>query len=169
MLLSRLLALALGEALKTVAGARPPRRGSSARESARTIHALVETPSRFAAASTCAFNASGSRSVMRALRSSPGAGAARPRAAVVDEDELGIAAGEPHLDVPRRELGVERERRLGEDVEEPELERRLDRRRETLARGRGRLVAERGSRREVGLDGLNVSFDVHVTSSMTSK
>ena len=102
---------------------------------------------------------------MRALRSSPGAGAvgsAPPD--VVDDDELRIAAGEPHLDVPRRQLLVERERRLGEDVEEAELERGRDRRCEPLARRRGRLVTECGRGREVGLDRLNVSFDVHVTS-----
>ena len=147
----------------SASGGRP--RGSSARDSARTIQALVETPSLLAAASTCAFSASGSRSVIRALRSSPGAGARLALAALVaDEHEVGVAAGEPHLDVPGRELGVERQRRLGEHVEEPQLERRRHRRRETLAGRCGRLVAERCSRREVGLDGLHVSFDVHVTS-----
>ena len=40
----------------------------------------------------------------------------------------------------------------------------LDRRREALARRGGGLVAERRGCREVGLDRLNVPFDVHVTS-----
>ena len=71
-----LLSLGLGETLKAVARrGRGRERGSSARESARTIQALVETPSPFEAVSTCVFNVSGSRSVIRALRSSPGAGA----------------------------------------------------------------------------------------------
>ena len=83
---------------------------------------------------------------------------------LLDKHELGIAPGEAHLDVTRRQLGVERQRRLGEDVEEPQLERRLDRGRETLAGGGRRLVAERGGLGEVGLDGLHVTFDVHVTS-----
>ena len=82
----------------------------------------------------------------------------------LDEHELGIAAGEANLDVPARELGVERQRRLGEHVEEPQLERRRDGRGEPLAGERRRLVAECGGRREVGLDRLYVSFDVHVTS-----
>ena len=102
---------------------------------------------------------------MRALRSSPGVGAPpRPRRTVVDDDELGVAPGQPHLDVTGRELRVECQRRLRENVEEAELERRGDRGCEALARRRGRLVAERGGRREVGLDCLNVSVDVHVTS-----
>ena len=99
---------------------------------------------------------------MRALRSSPGAGAGSGLvASLVDEHELRVAAGEPDLDVPRGELGVERERGLGEHVEEPQLERRLDRRREPLAGCDRGLVAERGGCREVGLDGLHVTVDVH--------
>ena len=160
-----LLSLAVGEALKTVTAPRPAPRGSRARESARTIQALAETPSLLATTSICAFSASGSRSVMRALRSSPGAGgeSASPRS-IVDEDELRIAPREPYLDMPRGELGVERQRRLGENVEEPELERRSDRSREPLACHGGGLVAERSGCRKVGLDCLNVPFDVHVTS-----
>ena len=64
----------------------------------------------------------------------------------------------------RRQLGVQRQRRLGEDVEEPQLEGRLDRGSETLAGDGGRLVAEGGSLGEVGLDCLHVTFDVHVTT-----
>ena len=64
----------------------------------------------------------------------------------------------------RRELLVERECRLGEDVEEAELEGGRERRGESLARCCRGLVTERSRGREVGLDRLNVSFDVHVTS-----
>ena len=102
---------------------------------------------------------------MRALRSSPGAGGASGWPAPSStRTSSGIATRQADLDVPRGELVVERQRRLGEDVEEPKLERRADGRGEALA-GDGRsLVTECGGCREVGLDGLNVSFDVHVTS-----
>ena len=62
------------------------------------------------------------------------------------------------------ELPVECERGVGENVEQTQLERRADGRCEPFP-GRGdRLVAESGGGCEVGLDRLNVTFDVHVTS-----
>ena len=99
---------------------------------------------------------------MRALRSSPGVGAVSASSlAVVDDDEVGVAPGQPHLDVPGGQLGVERQRGVREDVEEAKLERCRDGSGEALAcRGR-RLVAERGGRREVCLDCVNVPVDVH--------
>ena len=99
---------------------------------------------------------------MRALRSSPGVGAVSASSLrVVDDDEVGVAPGQPHLDVPGGQLGVERQRGVREDVEDAELERCRDGSGEALAcRGR-RLVAERGGRREVCLDCVNVPVDVH--------
>ena len=87
---------------------------------------------------------------------------------IVDEDELRIAPREAHLDVPGGELRVECQRRLGEHVEEPQLERRRDGSGQALAcRSRG-VVAERRGCREIGLDCLNVPFDVQVVEYMTS-
>ena len=56
---------------------------------------------------------------MRALRSSPGAGGSSASDRLVDVDELRVATCEPHLDVSLDELAVERERRLGEQVDHP--------------------------------------------------
>jgi hypothetical protein len=141
-----------------------PARGSRARDSARTIRVRRDALA----------VRGGLHLRLQGLRQTEGdAGAEvvsrrrcrRLRACgFVDDDELGIAAREPHLDVPRRELLVERESRLGEDVEEAELEGGRDRRGESFARRRRGLVTERSRGREVGLDRLNVSFDVHVTS-----
>ena len=51
----------------------------------------METPSAAAAASICVLSPSGSRSVIRALGSSPGARLVRRPPDLVDEDELGLA------------------------------------------------------------------------------
>ena len=48
-------------------------------------------------------------------------------AGLVHEDELRVATRHPHLDMAGVELRVEREGRLGEEVDQPETERRLDR------------------------------------------
>ena len=87
---------------------------------------------------------------MRALRSSPGAGGSSGGLGLVDEHELRVASGEPHLDVPVGELVVERERRLGEQVDQPQPERRLDRVRQAprAARRRPRRRARRRRRRD---------------------
>ena len=90
----------------------------------RTSHALVEIPSRAAAASTPAFNDSGSRK-----RDAPGELLARRRrrtasgGLVGDDDELGLASGEAHLDSTGLELCPDLERGLAEEVEQVEMQR----------------------------------------------
>ena len=95
-------------------------RDSVARAIARTSHALVEMPSRAAAFSAAAFTDSGRRRLIRAESSSP----AEPDVGrgVVDEDELRLLAGEANLDVAGGELGRDLERRLRQQVEDPQPE-----------------------------------------------
>ena len=84
-----------------------------------------------------------------------------------DVDEVGVAAGEPELDVPVGELGVEPERRLREEVEQAQLQRRSGGVGETAA-GLGHVVAaERCGGGEVGLDCGDVTCEIHACS-MTS-
>ena len=67
-------------------------------------------------------------------------------------------------DVAGLELPVEGERSVRENVEQTQLERRADGRCEPFPGRCDRLVTERGGGGEVGLDCLDVPFDVHVTS-----
>ena len=102
--------------------------------------------------------------MIRALRSSPGVGAvsASPLPSSTTT-RSGLRPASRTSTCPEDELGVERQRGVREDVEEAELERCRDGGGEALARRGRRLVAERGGRREVGLDCVNVPVDVHVT------
>ena len=101
---------------------------------------------------------------MRALRSSPGAGRGIvARILVLDDDELRVASGEAHLDVCGGELLVERQRRLGQEVEQSQLQRRRERVREAPRRLGCRIVAERRDRLEVRLDRLHVPGELHAS------
>ena len=86
---------------------------------------------------------SGSRSVIRALRSSPGAGGSSGGTGSSTNTSSGLASGEPHLDVPVTKLPVERQGGLGEQVDQPKPERRLHGVREAPQLLHDRLVAER--------------------------
>src|SRR5438093_1497921 len=90
---------------------------------------------------------------------------------VVHEDELGIAAGEANLDMAGRKLGREPDRHLGEEVEQSQMQRGLERLTEPARGLRAGLVAERGGCRQVRLDRLDMScqfHDVMMTSLKTS-
>ena len=137
--------------LPTRTDVREPR-GSSARESARTIHALVEIALQPAAASIASLQPlreperDAGAEVVAGGRLGVGA------VAILDEDEVRLAPRQAYLDVAGGKLRSKRQRRLGEDVEQTELERGLERRRQPLAGLGGGLVAEGGSGGEVGLD-----------------
>src|SRR5581483_8342555 len=87
---------------------------------------------------------------------------------VADEDELRVAAGEPHLDPSVVELAVQLERRLAERLEQAPADRGLEGDREKLGGAGGRLVADRRDAREVFAERLDVSVDLH-DRSMTSR
>ena len=98
---------------------------------------------------------------MRAERASSPEGAAGSACLLLDVDELGLPAGETNLD-PAGNLGVERERDLVEEVEQPQLERGLERLREPPARLlRGLVAGERGGGGEVLLDRVDVGCQLH--------
>ena len=125
-------------------------RDSVARAIARTSHAFVETPSAAEAFSTAALSDSGRRRLIRAESSSPtGAGGL---AGGVDEDELRLLPGEADLDVAGRELRVELDGRLGEEVEELQPKVRSEGLAEAPGDLRGALVAELGEPLEVFLE-----------------
>ncbi len=147
---------------------RPARteRVSRPRARARTIHELTERLSRAAASSTCALSESEMRSVIRAVRASSDA-ACRLGLLVLDVDELGLAAGEANLDTTGN-LGVERQRDLAEEVEQPQLERRLERLRESLPGFLSCLAARQGGGvGEVLLKRLDIRCHLH-DATMTS-
>ena len=132
-------------------------RGSSDRASARTIQALAEMPSRLAADFDLrlqpfreAQGDAGAEIVTRRRRR------AVVRALVLDDHELGVASGEAHLDVGGGKLLVERQRRFGEEVEQPQLQRRGKRLRQAACRLGRRVVTECRDGLEVGLDRLHV-------------
>ena len=138
---------------------------------ARTSQVLTDRPSRPAMPSSSIFRPSGRRSVIRAVPpSSPperlgrlGAG----RGCVGHQHQLGIAAGDAHLDVPVVGRPAELERRLGQQVEHAHPQRRLERQAQ-LAGGRSRpLVSERGGRLQVVLQALDERVQLHDVS-MTS-
>lgn len=64
------------------------------------------------------------------------------------------------------ELLVERQRGLGEHVEQPQLERRLDRGRERAPGLGGVLAAERSSGSEVGLNGEHMGGEIHAADRL---
>ncbi len=79
-----------------------------------------------------------------------------------DIDQAGVLARHPNLGVAVRELLGQLEGGVAEDVEEPEVERRLERPGHALQRGRERVVrAER--RLQVAADGLEVRGEIHRT------
>ena len=141
-------------------------RDSVARAIARTSHALVETPSRAAAFSTAPLSDSGRRRLIRADSSSPtGAGAL---AGGVDEDELGLLPGEPHLDVAGGQLRVELERGLREQVEQLQPQIRAERLAEAPGDLRRPLVAELGEAVQVFLEPFEDDGQIHDDITMTS-
>ena len=77
-----------------------------------------------AATSICAFSPSGRRRVMRAEKesSAPAACTGSGCLLLLDVDELRIAAGEANLDAAGNRVG-QRERRLADDVEQPQVKR----------------------------------------------
>ena len=105
---------------------------------------------------------------MRPDRSSPDGERRRVGALVRDDDELGIAAGEPDLDARGSQLARELEGRLAEQVEEAQVERRAERLAQAAGRlGRG-LVTEARGREEVLLDRVDVAVELHRDITMTS-
>ena len=107
------------------------------------------------------------RSVMRAVSASSGDGGGRLGLLVLDVDELGLAAGEANLDATR-DLGVERQRDLAEQVEQPQLERRLERLRESLPGFLSGLAPRQsGGVGEVLLKCLDIRCHLH-DATMTS-
>src|SRR5262249_31853421 len=85
----------------------------------------------------------------------------RGASVLADEDELPIAAGDPHLDVRGIELRVELECRFCEDVLDLPAHGRLDRDREEICRPCGRFVAECCDAHEVLPERLDVTIDLH--------
>ncbi len=98
----------------------------------------------------------------------PGNVLGRVRSLVHDDDELGIAPCEPHLDAARRKLGADLGRRLAQKVEEAEMQRRGERLAHPASGFGGCLVPETGCGGEILLDRLDVHFQLHRDSTMTS-
>ena len=63
-----------------------------------------------------------------------------------------VAPGQPHLDVPVRELVVQLQCGLAEDVEQPQAQRRLERSAELIRDPLPLLVGDRCRRGEVGTE-----------------
>jgi hypothetical protein len=77
------------------------------------------------------------------------------------DDELRLATDEANLDLTGRKLGGDVEGRLAQELEQPELKGGAERVSEPTRRLRGRVVAERGSGCEVGLDCGDVRGQLH--------
>ena len=131
-------------------------RDSAARAIARTIHVLVETPSRSAAFSTVSLRLSDRRKLIRADSSSPIAPAPSP--VCLDVDELGLLSCEADLDVAGGQLGGELDGRLREQVEQLEPEARADRVGEASRDLLDAFVAELGEVLEVVLDAVQAEW-----------
>ncbi len=104
---------------------------------------------------------------MRAVRPSS-AGGRRGCLLVLDVDERGLLAGEADLDVARGELRADLERRLGQELEQAEPERRGERLAQPLRGGRDLLVADARQGGELGLQCLDVRIELHRDIIMTS-
>src|SRR4029078_4704715 len=85
-----------------------------------------------------------------------------------DDHELGIAARKADLDAARLDLSAELERRLPEEVEQVEMERRRQRLTHAASGLRRRVVTERGGCSELLLNGLDVGVELQCDTTMTS-
>ena len=85
-----------------------------------------------------------------------------------DDHELGVAACEADLDASGAELAADLQRRLAEEVEEAEVERRAEGLDQPLGGLRSRLVADSGGVGEILLDRLDVAIELHRDCTMTS-
>jgi len=91
-----------------------------------------------------------------------------PHAPIHDDHELGLAAGETDLDPTGFELAADLESGLAEEVEEPQMERGAERLAQAASGLGGRLVSEARGCREVVLNRLNVTLELHDDINMTS-
>ena len=142
-------------------------RDSVARAMARTSHALVEMPSRAAAFSAAAFTDSGSLRLIRAERSSPN-----------DPDSEGVSSTKTSSGScparrtstwPGGELGRNLERRLRQQVEDPESEAGAEDVAEPLGDLCRPFVSEVGDRLQVVAEAVDHECQIHDDITMTSQ
>ena len=119
----------------------------------------MDTPSRPAATSTADFRGSGRRNVIRAPSSSPVVRLLAHRL-LGDVDQLRVTTREPDFDVAVRQCCRELEPGLGEQVEQPQLQRRTECLRKSAA-GLGRLLSAEVCCGGVGLHGRDVVSQLH--------
>src|SRR5918996_1140592 len=85
------------------------------------------------------------------------------------DNELRLPPGKPDLDARRVELAADLERRLAEEVEQPQVERRGERVRQPASRLGAGVVSAGGGSGQILLDGLDVAFELHCDITMTSQ